>query len=141
MTNQKCCPECGKPTLGYQDGELCDECAENKGSKMTEERKGEIRTFGAKCKTFAKAASEARQTQQKPRELTIDEKIQNVATNASNALNEQGNALNAIAYYIENTDAKVAKAGGLMQWVQKDIQKKERLAERKREYAKNKKSS
>ena len=106
---------------------------------MTEERKGEIKEFGAKCKTFAKAASEARKKQPQPRELTMDEKLQNVATNTSTALNEQGNALNAIAYYIEQTDTKVAKAGGLMQWVQKDIAKKERLAERKSEYQKTRK--
>ena len=107
-------------------------------------KEGNLVTMGAKCKTFAKVRKEKEQqvAMQPPvEELTTEQRVDNIAQNVSNALNDHGNVLNAVAYYIENTDTKVAKAGGLMQWVQKDIAKKQRIEEKKREYAARKDSA
>jgi DNA topoisomerase VI subunit B len=107
------------------------------------ERKGELKTFGAKCKTFAKAASDARQKQaqqeEQKKELTIDERLENVATNASTLLNEHANAINAISMWIAENDKKVAQCGNVLDWAIKEQQKKQRLAERKAEYKRSKK--
>jgi hypothetical protein len=107
---------------------------------MTEERKGELKTFGAKCKTFSAIRKQKEAEMQQPpvEELTVDQKLDNMAENMSNALNSHAQALNALAYYIEEHDNKVKKAGGLIKWVEKDITKKQRIEQKKAEYAQRK---
>ena len=109
---------------------------------MTEEKKGEVKTFAAKCKTFAKAASEARKKQeveqmQEP-ELTIEQKLENVTNNVQALLNSHSNAINAISYWIAQNDTKVAKAGNVLNWALKEQQKQQRIEEKKANYAKRK---
>lgn len=89
--------------------------------------------MGAKCKTFSAVRKQAEaQAPQQP--LTTDQKLENMAANMSTALNDHAAILNAVAYYIESTDTKVAKAGGLLKWVEKDVNKKQRLRERQAAY-------
>lgn len=107
------------------------------------ERKGEVKHFGAKCKTFAKAAKEARQKQQQAQEpvLTTEQKLDNIAKNTQAVLQEQSNAINAISMWIAKNDTKVAKAGNVLEWALKEQAKEQRLAERKSEYARTRKKS
>lgn len=89
------------------------------------------KTFGTKIE----ASGGVNENKSKPvKELTTEEKVDNIAQNMSNALNTHANALNALALWVETNDKKVMKAGGLMQWAIKETQKKERLAQRKAEY-------
>lgn len=103
------------------------------------ERKGEVKQFGASCKTFAKAASEARKPAEPPKPPTTDEKVDILAQNMTNLTNAHANAINALAMWIEKNDTKVAKAGGIVQWAVKEQAKAQRLAERKSEYQRTRK--
>ena len=74
-----------------------------------------------------------------PKELTIEEKLENVTQNTSHMLNEHANALNAISMWIASNDKKVAQAGNVLTWAMKEQAKQQRLAERKAAYKASKK--
>ena len=94
------------------------------------------KTFGSSVKS----QGGVNKKKEKPvKELTTDEKLDNMAENMSNALNQHANALNALALWVETNDAKVMKAGGLMNWAIKETNKRERIAQRKAEYEASKK--
>ena len=70
--------------------------------------------------------------------LTTEEKLQNVANNMANSLNEQGNALNAIAFWIAENDHEVQQAGNVTKWAEKLQKERQELKERKEAYERKK---
>ena len=71
--------------------------------------------------------------------LTTEEKVDAIAKKSAELFNEHGDALNAMAMWIEAQDKEVQLEGNVLNWAIKKMKEKERLDERKEEYEKNKK--